>query len=114
MVGSQDCLHVCVVMYGIIPLFVVAVDYKFGPYRPHTHTQTLITIFRSPYTGVQWRNQDFVSGVAVSVYGRTFRISRHCHCTESLAYDSSIMTSHSRTKVMRRTANFNLIITGTL
>jgi len=88
MVGSQDCLHVglCVVMYGIIPLFVVAVDYKFGPYRPHIHTQTLITIFRSPYTGVQWRNQDFVSGVAVSVYGRTFRISRHCHCTESLSH----------------------------
>jgi len=34
----------------------------------------------------QWRNQDFVSGVAVSVYGRTFRISRQCHCTESLSH----------------------------
>jgi len=34
----------------------------------------------------QWRNQDFVSRVAVSVYGRTFRISRHCHCTESLSH----------------------------
>ena len=32
----------------------------------------------------QGRNQDFVSGVAVSVDGRTFRISRHCHSVTGL------------------------------
>jgi hypothetical protein len=43
-----------------------------------------LRIHTDAVNAAQWRNQDFVSGVAVSLDGRTFCISRHCHSVTGL------------------------------